>query len=106
MLSANLKQVIGFVMWLFTELLGWIGGILILYTVISALSKETFDPVERNAPFLSSILTIIGAFLTAMSVYFPSDGLRPPWKHSKYFFSPIIMIGAAVAFGLLIYLGA
>lgn len=92
-------------LWWFTELLGWAGALLVVYTLITWVTSEPWPVVERHAPFISSLLTLFGTALTAASVYFHSPKVRAPWRHSKYAASPIVIISSVVAIAILITSG-
>ncbi|HEY2975863.1 MAG TPA: hypothetical protein VGJ48_25335 [Pyrinomonadaceae bacterium] len=81
-------------LWLFSELLGYAGGALILYGIVAARANAFWPPVEQIAAFSSSLLTILGALVTAGSIYL--HGTRPPWKHSRSIVAPVV-IGSCVA---------
>jgi predicted membrane channel-forming protein YqfA (hemolysin III family) len=97
--------VAGVGLWWFTELLGWTGALLVLYTLITWATNEPWPVVERHAPFISSLLTLIGTALTAASVYFHSSKVRTPWRHSKYVASPIVIISSVAAIAILLVSG-
>lgn len=92
-------------LWWFTELLGWAGALLVVYTLITWATSEPWPVVERHAPFISSLLTLIGTALTAASVYFHSSKPRAPWRHSKYVASPIVIFSSVAAIAILLVSG-
>ena len=84
--------------WVFSEFLGYAGGLLILYSVIAGYTKQIWPPVEQIAQLASSFLTIVGAMVTAGSIYLPPlTTLRPPWTHSRYVVSPLVILASLVA---------
>jgi|SRR6185369_5321643 len=91
----------GLGMWLFTELLGWTGGVLLLYAVIVSQTKESWAPIERWASPLSAFLTLVGTAIPAAAIYFHSDSPRRPWISSKWIVSPIVMLSCVVGIVLL-----
>ena len=91
--------------WWFTELLGWTGAILIGYTALTWATGDPWPLVERHAPFISSLLTLVGTTLTAASVYFHSSRARAPWHHSRYVASPIVIVGTVIAIVILVKSG-
>lgn len=101
----NIGTVAAVALWWFTELLGWAGALLIVYTLITWATGEPWPVVERHAPFISSLLTLIGTALTAASVYFHSSKPRAPWRHSKYVASPIVIVASVAAIAILIMSG-
>lgn len=92
-------------LWWFTELLGWAGALLVVYTLITWATGEPWPVVERHAPFISSLLTLTGTALTAASVYFHSSKPRAPWHHSKYVASPIVIVSSVSAIVILVMTG-
>jgi hypothetical protein len=76
--------------WAFSEFLGAAGAALILYSLI-AYATQPWPPIEERAQFASAILTLVGALLTAASIYFHSASIRPPWKHSRYLVAPVVI---------------
>ena len=97
----HLGPLVAAALWWFTELLGWAGALLVVYTVITWATKEPWLVVERHAPLISPLLTLIGTTLTAASVYFHSPTPRAPWHHSKYVAAPIVIASSVAAIGIL-----
>ena len=91
-------------LWAFTEFMGWTGALLVLYAVITWATNEPWPVVERYAPFISSLLTLIGTVLTAATVFFHSPIARAPWHHSKYI-AMLVITFAAVAIATLVVSG-
>jgi hypothetical protein len=91
-------------LWGFTEFLGWAGAFLVVYALITWMTSEPWPVVERHAPFISSLLTLLGTALTAASVYFHSPKARAPWHHSKYV-ALVVIVSALVAIAVLIMSG-
>ena len=87
-------------LWGFTEFLGWVGAFLVVYALITWMTSEPWPVVERHAPFISSLLTLLGTALTAASVYFHSSKARAPWHHSKYV-ALVVIVSALVAIAVL-----
>ena len=83
--------------WLSCTILGGIGGSLVLYATIASFTGKQWEPVEAAAPFLSSLLTLVGAILVAASVYLFSPNPRPPWKVHRTFTSPGIILCSTIA---------
>src|SRR5713101_10103521 len=84
----------------FSEILGAAGAALIGYSLI-AYATMPWPPVEEKARFVSAILTIVGALLTAASIYFHSGNIRPPWSHSRYLVAPIVIASCLICLYLL-----
>jgi len=91
--------------WSFTELLGYTGGLFVIYSIVSWMANDPWPLIERYAPFFSSLLTLLGTTLTAGSVYFRLPSQRAPWRHSKYLYSPIVIVSSVVAIGVLLSVG-
>ena len=82
------------VMWTFSEGLGWAGAALI---GVIAMFIEPWQPIERAALFVSSLLTVLGTMVTAGSIFFPPDKIRKPSPHSHSIVAPIVLFACAVA---------
>lgn len=85
---------------------GWLGGVFILYGIVSAATKEPWPPLERLADLVSSALAIIGTMVTAISVYFFDPHPNPPERMSIYIVAPIAILGCLVALVFLFWKGA
>jgi hypothetical protein len=92
----KIAEIVAFLTWVFTELLGWAGGLFILYSILMNYWQDPLKEMEGYIKFLSSLLTLIGTGITAFSIYFAVEKVRPPWKHSKYFFAPLAVIASGV----------
>lgn len=86
---------------IFTEGLGFAGAILIGYTLVSRYTS-VWEPLERVAAFLSALLTILGALVTALSIYLPITVTHAPWPYSRYFVSPVVVASCVAALWFLI----
>lgn len=89
----------------FLNFLGFAGIVSILYGVVSGLTDSHWEPLERWVNFFSSFLTILGAFVTATTVYIWSRQPHPPEKFSTYVSAPLVMAGAVTAMLALILRG-
>ena len=83
--------------WLFCHFLGYFGAALIAYAAIAAWTQKAWEPVEQWAPFISNLLTLVGAVLVACSVYYPLRPPRPPWQVSSYVISPVVILFGLIA---------
>ena len=90
--------------WLFTQILGYLGAALVLYSVIAVLTT-TWEPVEKYAPFISASLTIVGVMVTAASVYTPPAHYHPPWRANRLVVAPIIIGSCLAAIAVLVKMG-
>jgi hypothetical protein len=100
MLDEEVIEMLVSLFWVVSEGLGWCGLVLIAYGFFAAYTQP-WPPLEAIAPFTSSLLTILGALLTAAAIYIPHNVSRPPWQHSMRLIAPIVMIGCAVAIFIL-----
>ena len=87
--------------WLFTELLGWTGRLLVVYAFIVSQTEESWAPIERWAFPLSAFLTLLGTAITAAAIYFHSETPRRPWTSSKWIVSPIVILSCIIGIVLL-----
>ena len=76
--------------------LGFIGAVLILYSLASTYMQQTWQPLEAVAAQLSDFLTLAGAIFTAGSVYFVSP-FHPPSRGSVYVVAPVVILTSALA---------
>ena len=88
--------------WLFTQFLGFAGGILICYSVVAEYYSSPWEPIERAAGIMSPLLTILGTLVTAASIYIPSTVVHPPWPHSRFIVSPVVIAFCLVALLVLV----
>jgi hypothetical protein len=72
----------------FFNFLGFAGVMFILYGVVSEGTGSVWAPLEKWVNPLSALLTVVGAILTAASIYFYSPQTRPPELFSKYVSAP------------------
>lgn len=86
---------------LFTNGLGFAGVIFIVYGIVSRYTTG-WVPLEQKAQFLSSLLTLLGTIVTALSIYLPVTAARAPWPHSRYLVSPIVVVSCISAIWFLL----
>jgi len=79
------------------EFLGYTGGIFVLYGAYVAIWGPPWPPLERIALPASSFLTILGAGITAGSVYFHHVPPTPPEKKSRYVTAPLVIVASTIA---------
>jgi MFS family permease len=92
----NKSAFVMLVVWMFAQGLGFIGGIIVLYSLLAELTMP-WQPLESIAPQLGAILTVAGAILTAGLIYFEQPRYRPPWNLSIYITAPIVIFAGLVA---------
>src|SRR6266566_6748944 len=81
---------------------GVLGGVFILYGLWSALTGETFKPLETIALPLSSALTVLGAIVTAGSIYvFQAGQPHPADAISREATAPAVIVMGIVALAVL-----
>lgn len=78
---------------IFVNGLAFFGISLITYAALSTYYNSSWPLIESWAPFISSILTLIGTIFTAASIYFYSENTTPPEKISIFITAPIINSG-------------
>jgi uncharacterized membrane protein len=69
--------------------------------MVVAVTGESYAPLERLATPASSALTIIGAILTAISIYMYSAHPHKPDSFSWYCSAPATILAGAVALAVL-----
>ena len=83
--------------WLFAQFLGWLGAIFVCYSVIAAFTTS-WPPIEEYAAFVSALLTITGAVVTAASIYLVRrTSPRPAWVTSRFVTAPVVICGGLLA---------
>ena len=100
------KFVISWALRLLLNFVGFTGISFIAYSAISTYTQSTWPWFEKITPVLAAALTIVGTFLTAISIYFYSDTNHPPEKISVYITAPIVILGCLAALGALIKIGS
>jgi surface polysaccharide O-acyltransferase-like enzyme len=76
---------------------GWFGGAFIFYGLVTALTGESWPPLERVAEPLSSALTILGTAVVAFSIYFDAQTAPPPEDMSFFIAAPLVIVACAAA---------
>jgi len=71
--------------------IGYFGVILVMYGTVMTIWVVDYPVLERYAVFVSSLLTILGAVLTAVGIYFPLNK-KPPEFFSLYVSAPAVII--------------
>ncbi len=90
----------------FFNFLGWAGVMFILYGVISSRTGSAWEPLERWVNPVSAFLTILGAILTAASVYFYAPQTHQPELFSKFVSAPMTILAGSAAIILLFWRGS
>ena len=71
--------------------IGFLGIVLITYSIVAARTDEKWAVAERWADGIAIYATLVGTFLTACSVYLPVN-IRPPDEISLVVTAPIVII--------------
>jgi hypothetical protein len=91
-LAAALRQALVFVL----NVIGIVGGLLILYSILAGLSGSRWDLLEKYATPAADALTLLGTALTASSVYVRTN-TRPPDEFSRYISAPMVLAAIVIA---------
>lgn len=86
----------------FVNFLGWAGVMFIIYGVVSLGTGSVWAPLERWVSPASAFLTLVGAVLTAASVYFYSPQSHSPELFSKFVSAPITIAAGLATIGWLL----
>jgi hypothetical protein len=81
----------------FFHFLASAGALLIVYGLVSSATKQPWPPLEKIVEPLSASLTLIGAAMTAASIYLHGAPVPPPTPLSKVMISPFVVLFAIVA---------
>jgi uncharacterized membrane protein len=81
---------------IFLNLVGAFGIGLICYELVASWNGSRWPWLDSNAPYISTLLTLLGTICTAASIYFYSEKMTPPEKMSVIVFSPIILFMCVV----------
>lgn len=89
--------------WIFSEVLGWGGAALIFYSIIVTIwPDEKWMLMERPAEIVSTLLTLVGALVTAGSAYIKQTRVRQAWEWSTKIAAPVVIGGCIISIGFLI----
>ena len=88
----------------FFNFLGYVGVMFILYGVLSIGTGSVWLALERWVTPASALLTLVGALVTASSVYFYRPYQYPPEGFSRCISAPFVMIGSVLALDMPIVL--
>ena len=78
------------------NLIGVCGIILIFYGIVSSVKNSKWELLEKYADYLATFGTLLGALLTAISIYLPSN-LREPEEFSKFISAPLVILSVLIA---------
>lgn len=93
-LSSNLLS-IGFRK--FADFIGYTGLLFITYGIVSTVTGNRWPLFEEYAVFFSNLLTLIGVFITTLSVYFYTPNIHKPERFSVFVVAPLVIISCLVA---------
>jgi hypothetical protein len=86
--------------WTFRIFLNFVGAFgigLVGYEFVASWSGSRWFWLDSSAPYISTLLTLLGTIFTSASIYFYSEKMTPPEKMSKMVFAPIILFMCGVA---------
>ena len=86
-LKVALNQLLIFII----NLIGIIGIFLIVYSFLTYYSNSKWDIIEKFANPVAVISTIVGTFLTSISIYLPPND-RKPEAFSIYISAPLVIL--------------
>jgi hypothetical protein len=89
---------------LITNILAWLGVVIIAYGTISALTGETWRPLERHILPVAATLTLIAVLLHAILVYLPVQRFDPG-PAGRYTVAPAIIALCLAGLFLIWYKG-
>lgn len=89
---------------LVANILAWLGVIIIAYGIVSALTGETWRPLERHIVPIAATLTLVAVVLHALLVYLPVRATGPS-AASRYTVAPVIILLSLAGFFLIWYRG-
>ena len=92
-------------LWVLYLAIGFVGVLLVLYGTVAEYTGEKWGPAERLASFVSAFVTLLGAIVTAASIYLYAPSPRPPWQGSRYFLAPPVIAASLVALVFLFRVG-
>jgi hypothetical protein len=82
--------------------LGILGGAFIVYGLVAGMTGQTWKPLEDVAEPLSACLTVVGAVITAGSIYmFAGAPSHPPDPISREATAPFVIVSGVVALAIL-----
>lgn len=90
--SPVLPRLVAITLRKFFNFLGYAGVMFIIYGVVSEGTATVWAPLEAWVNPLSAFLTLVGAILTAASIYFYTPLTHPPELFSKYVSAPLTIV--------------
>jgi hypothetical protein len=78
--------------------LGFIGILLIIYGILATEPQTQWTVLEKTANICSNYATLIGTILTAASIYFPPNIIRPPEPLSIWITAPAVIVAVIITF--------
>ena len=75
---------------------GFCGAFFVVYAVISMRTAETWPPIEKYAPRISSFLAILGTLVVTVSAWFPSNP-NPASPISTHFTGLVVLVSCLLA---------
>jgi hypothetical protein len=106
--SKFIKSVLFVLAWFFRIFLNGVaffGIALILYEVLATRYNSRWPLLDSNATYISTLLTLFGAFCTAVSIYFYSERMTPPEKISMFITAPLVACACIMAVFLFFWSG-
>lgn len=73
------------------NILAWLGVVIIAYGTVSALTGETWQPLERHILPIAATLTLVSVLLHALLVYLPVRG-SAGGTSGRYTVAPAIIL--------------
>jgi hypothetical protein len=90
---------------LVTNILAWLGVVIIAYGIVSAFTGETWRPLERQMILpIAATLTLVAVLLHAVLVYLPVR-ITGPGPASRYTVAPAIIVISLAGLFLIWYRG-
>jgi hypothetical protein len=90
----------------FFNLLGYSGFLFIVYGVISTYTEKVWPPFEQWVTPISSLFTLIGTLVTAISIYFYRPQSHRPERFSLFISAPLVIICSILAIIVLVKNGS
>jgi len=89
----------------FAIFIGYFGILLVVYGTLGIYWAVDYPTLERLAVFASSLLTVLGAILTAVGIYLPLNK-KPPELFSLYISAPTVIACGVLAIVYLVVQGS
>ena len=99
--QVGLKKRFAWILRIGINFFAFLGICLIGYELIAKWSGSRWKLVDTYAPFVGSLLTLLGTLCTIVSIYFYTERTTQPEWMSKYITAPVIGVACVITLYIL-----